>query len=116
MNRYCFALDLVDEPALIAAYDDWHRKVWPEIIGSITASGITQMQIYRVANRLFMLMEVNEGFRFEDKASADAANPKVQEWEQLMWQFQQALPFAQPGEKWVLMNKIFDLEQDYIQP
>ncbi|MBI2282725.1 MAG: L-rhamnose mutarotase [Bacteroidetes bacterium] len=116
MNRYCFALDLVDESDRIAAYDDWHRKVWPEIIGSITASGITQMQIYRVANRLFMIMEVNDSFRFEEKASADAGNPKVQEWEQLMWQFQQALPFARPGEKWVLMNKIFDLEQDYIQP
>jgi len=33
----------------------------------------------------------------------------VQEWEKLMWKYQQALPKAKPGEKWVLMNKIFEL-------
>jgi len=110
MRRYCLALDLVDDEALIASYEKWHKEVWPEIIASITGSGIEQMEIYRVANRLFMIMEVNEGFSFDAKAKADAANEKVQEWEQLMWQFQQPMPFAKPGEKWVLMDKIFDLK------
>lgn len=114
MRRYCLALDLVNDADRIAAYENWHRNVWPEIISSITGSGIRQMQIYRAGNRLFMIMEVTEGFSFAAKAAADAANEKVQEWEQLMWQFQQPLPFAQPGEKWVLMDKLFDLEEDYI--
>jgi L-rhamnose mutarotase len=39
----------------------------------------------------------------------DGANPKVQEWEELMWKYQQDIPHAKPGEKWVLMNKIFEL-------
>jgi L-rhamnose mutarotase len=72
-------------------------------------SGIEQMEIYRAGNRLFMIMEVNERFSFDAKAKADREDPKVQEWEQLMWKFQQALPFAKPGEKWVLMDKIFSL-------
>jgi L-rhamnose mutarotase len=38
----------------------------------------------------------------------DAANLKVREWEQLMWHYQQAIPSAKPGEKWVLMEKIFE--------
>ena len=63
-----------------------------------------------------MIMEVKEAFSFAAKAAADAGNEKVQEWEQLMWHFQQPLPFAQPGEKWILMDKIFDLEEDYIKP
>jgi L-rhamnose mutarotase len=67
------------------------------------------MEIYRVANRLFMIMEVNSQFSFEEKAKADISNPKVQEWERLMWNYQEALPFANPGEKWVLMEKIFSL-------
>jgi L-rhamnose mutarotase len=115
MRRYCLALDLVNDAATIAAYEDWHRKVWPEIIDSITRSGIVQMQIYRTGNRLFMIMEVTEAFSFEAKSAADARNEKVQEWEQLMWHFQQPLPFARPGEKWVLMDRIFDLEEDYLQ-
>ncbi len=109
MKRYCFAVDLVNDPGLIAAYDAHHREVWPEILQSIRAAGIEAMQIYRFGNRLVMIMEVTPAFSFEQKAAMDAANAKVQEWEQLMWRYQQALPGAKPGEKWVLMDKIFDL-------
>ncbi len=109
MQRYCLALDLKDDPALIGEYEMYHRAVWPEIQASITTAGITAMEIYRAGNRLFMIMEVNEQFSFEKKAAADAGNAKVQEWEELMWKYQQALPFARPGEKWILMDKIFQL-------
>jgi L-rhamnose mutarotase len=108
-QQYILALDLKDDPALIAAYEDWHQKVWPEILDSIKQSGIEKMEIYRVGNRLTMIMEVNAQFDLATKAAADAQNPKVQDWEQLMWTFQQPLPFAAPGEKWVLMKKIFTL-------
>jgi L-rhamnose mutarotase len=109
-KRYCFAVDLIDDPELMAVYEEWHKQIWPEIHESITSQGIEQMEIYRVSNRLFMIMDVNDNFSFEAKAAADAANEKVQEWEKLMWNFQQALPFAKPGEKWVLMNRIFSLK------
>lgn len=109
MKRYCLALDLKDDAVLIAEYEAYHKKIWPEIAVSIIDSGIEKMEIYRTANRLFMIMEVNENFSFEAKASADAANAKVQEWEKLMWKYQQALPLAKPGEKWILMENIFEL-------
>lgn len=109
MNRYCLALDLVDDPVLIAEYEEMHRKVWPEILESITSSGIEQMEIYRTGNRLFMIMEVNEGFSFEKKGAMDAVNEKVQQWEQRMWKYQQAIPGSRPGEKWIMMDKIFEL-------
>lgn len=109
MTNYCLALDLQDDPELIAAYEKYHREVWPEIIASIRDSGITRLDIYRTGNRLFMIIEAEEGFSFEKKAVLDNNNTKVQEWETLMWQFQQPLPWAKPGEKWVLMNKIFGL-------
>ena len=109
MDRYCLTLDLKDDPKLIAEYEAWHQKVWPEIINSIRSSGIESMQIYRFANRLFMIMEVNKKFSFEKKGIADAGNSKVQEWEELMWNYQQAIPGVKAGEKWVLMNKIFEL-------
>ncbi len=110
MKRYCLALDLKNDEALIAEYEAYHRNVWPEILQGIKAAGIEQMEIHRVNNRLFMIMEVNDSFNFEKKAAADAANEKVHQWEELMWKYQQALPLSKPGEKWVLMQKIFSLQ------
>jgi L-rhamnose mutarotase len=109
-RRFCLTLDLKDDPQLIAEYRRYHEKIWPEITRSIKDSGIEALEIYLLGARMFMVMEVNEHFSFEAKRRADQSNPKVQEWENLMWRFQQSLPQAKPGEKWVLMEKIFELE------
>lgn len=109
MQRFCLALDLQPDPALIATYEAYHRAVWPEILDSIRGAGIERLEIYRIGNRLFMILEANAAFSFERKAQMDAENPKVQEWEALMWRYQQALPTAAPGEKWLLMERIFAL-------
>jgi L-rhamnose mutarotase len=111
MKRYCLTLDLKDDAELIEEYKRYHRDVWPEIKASILSAGIVAMDIYLLGNRLFMVMEVDGSFSFEAKAAADAANPRVQEWEELMWRFQAPLPQAKPGEKWLLMEKIFSLTE-----
>ena len=108
-RRYCLTLDLKDDPQLIAEYKRHHEKIWPEITRSIKHAGIEDLEIYLLGTRMFMIMEVNQNFSFERKAVADRQNPKVQEWEQLMWSFQQPFPQAKPGEKWLLMDRIFKL-------
>lgn len=109
MNRFCFALDLKDDPNLIEEYKMYHTKVWPEIIESIKNAGIEKLSIYLTGNRLFMIMDTTPSFSFEAKQKADRNNPKVQDWEKLMWKYQQALPKSNPGEKWILMEHIFEL-------
>ena len=109
MKRFCLALDLKEDTKLIAEYEGYHKNVWPEIIKSIKGSGIEVLDIYRTGNRMFMIIEANEDFSFEKKSAMDATNTKVQEWENLMWKFQQALPWTKTGEKWLLMDKIFEL-------
>jgi len=111
MKRFCLTLDLKDDPALIADYKRYHENVWSEITESIKDSGIEDMEIHLLGTRMFMIMEVNDAFSFEAKARADRLNPKVQQWENLMWKFQQALPQAKPGEKWLLMERIFKLPE-----
>ncbi|MEY4710516.1 MAG: hypothetical protein RIS28_1648 [Bacteroidota bacterium] len=98
MKQFVLALDLKNDPHLIAQYEAHHRAVWPEIFN-----------IYRIENRLTMILETTETFSFEQKAIADAQNPIVQEWETLMWTYQQAIPSAKPGQKWVAMKQIFSL-------
>ena len=108
-KRYCLTLDLKDSPRLIEDYKRHHQRVWPEITQSIRDAGIDDMEIYLLGTRLFMIMEVKAEFSFEEKARTDRSKPKVQEWEKLMWKFQQPLPQARSGEKWLLMERIFRL-------
>ena len=109
IRRWCLALDLRDDPDAIAEYSRYHERVWPDIVESIRDAGIVGMEIWRTGNRLTMVMETDERFDPAAKAAADAANPRVQEWEALMSRFQQPLPWAKPAEKWTLMEKIFTL-------
>ncbi len=106
-RRYCLALDLKDDPRLIAEYEEHHRHVWPEILDSIRGSGILGMDIYRVHTRLVMVMEVDDDFSFERKAAMDLADPSVQAWESLMWKYQQAIPGGEAGTKWQRMQSVF---------
>lgn len=110
-RRFCVTLDLQDDPKLIAEYKRYHEKIWPEITKSIKDAGVLDLEIYLRGTRMFMILEVDESFSFERKADADRKNPKVQEWEELMWKFQNALPDSQPGEKWLPMERIFILEK-----
>jgi L-rhamnose mutarotase len=111
MARLLFALDLRDDAQAIAEYERWHRPehIWPEIVASIRAAGIENMEIFRTGNRLVMVMETAAGFDAAAKAQADAASPRVQAWEALMATFQQPLPWADAGQKWVPMASIFEL-------
>lgn len=109
-RRYCLTLDLKNDPALIAEYKRHHEAIWPEITKSICDAGVEDLEIYLLGTRLLMILEVNESFSFEKKAESDRNNPTVQEWERLMWTFQQPLLEARPGEKWLLMKRIFKLD------
>jgi L-rhamnose mutarotase len=109
MQRHCLALDLKKSPKLIAEYERYHEKIPEAIEKSIREAGITNLEIYRIGTRLFMILEATDDFSFEKKAAMDTNNPDVQAWEALMWQFQKALPQAKAGEKWLRLNKIFQL-------
>jgi L-rhamnose mutarotase len=108
MPKYVLACDLKNDPSLIAEYEAYHRAVWPEVLQSLKDAGILRMEIFRTGNRLTMVIDTTDDFSFERKAAMDLANPKVQAWEKIMWTFQDNLPHAPAGVKWLLMEKIFD--------
>jgi L-rhamnose mutarotase len=111
MTRLFYALDLKDDPESIEEYDRWHQadRIWPDIVQSLRAAGIEDAEIFRTGNRLVLVLDVPPDFDPAAKAAADAADSRVQAWETLMWKYQQALPWAQPGEKWIPMRRIFSL-------
>lgn len=108
MARFVSILDLVDDPALISEYTHWHQHVWPEVLEHLRSIGFLTCEIYLAGNRLVMVVESESPI-----ASDGGGNPvpkKVAEWEALMDQYQMRLPFASDGSKWVLADKIFELE------
>lgn len=109
MKTYYLVLDLKNDTDLIEAYEQHHKAVWPEIIEQIKLAGIIDCQIYRAHNRLMMVLQTQDDFSFEHKANLDAQSAKVQEWETLMWRYQQAIEGSKPNEKWQLMSQIFSL-------
>ncbi len=113
MPQHVLMIDLVDDATLIQEYVAWHASgaVPDSVISAIRKNGITSMNIYRVADRLAMVIEVTDDFSFESKATSDLEDPDVVAWEALMTRFQQPLPCAMPGEKWVNGELIFNLAE-----
>jgi L-rhamnose mutarotase len=111
MKTYCFALDLHDDPALIEEYKRYHQMdhIWSSVLASIRTHGVLRETIYLTGNRLFMILETTDNFSPEAKSAADSANAVMQRWEELMWKYQKPLPFAKSGQKWVPMEKIFEV-------
>jgi L-rhamnose mutarotase len=109
IRRWCLALDLADDPDLIAEYCELHERIWPEIAASIRAAGIVGMEIWRTGNRMVLVMETDGRYDPAARAVTDAANPKVVEWEALMRRFQRPLPWAAAGQQWVPMERLFSL-------
>ncbi len=110
-QRHCLGLDLKDDPQVIEEYVQYHANVWPEIKQSLRDSGILDMEIYLLGNRLFMIIDADETFSFERKAAMDAANPKVQEWEEMMGKLQKTLPQSTATQKWVVGDRVFNLAE-----
>ncbi|QZT36670.1 L-rhamnose mutarotase [Halosquirtibacter xylanolyticus] len=110
-KRYCKALTLKDDPALIKAYKEVHGPgaAWPEITQGMLDVGIIDMEIYLVGTQLFMIMDTVADFD-HDKAMAElATKPRQSEWEAYVSKFQNSSDEATADEKWRLMDRIYKL-------
>ena len=65
MKVYAQALDLKNNEELINEYENHHRNVWPEVLEGLKSVGIIRMRIWRINNRLFMLIETSDDFDIE---------------------------------------------------
>ncbi|MEZ5666560.1 MAG: L-rhamnose mutarotase [Alphaproteobacteria bacterium] len=112
MKQLAFALDLREDPAVIAAYDAYHAAVWPELLRGMRAVGIRSQRIFRTGNRLFMLVEVDDDFDWDRQwASYMAHTDRAPEWDRLMRGFQQRVPSAGPNDWWTPMPKVYDMNE-----
>ncbi len=110
MKTYAQALDLKNDPQVLADYKKYHREVWPEVIAGLRQIGISKMKIFLAGNHLFMYFEAPDDFDPARDFMTYAQSEKAQRWEALMRTFQQRLPIAQEGEWWTAMEEVFDID------
>ena len=111
MKTYAYTIDLKKDPELIAEYISYHRKVWPEVLESLRKIGIRNDRIFILGTRLFMLLEVDDGFDPKLDLQNHAAGPREKEWQTLMDKFQIPVEEAGEGEWWAQMELIFDMNE-----
>ena len=109
MKTIAYTLDLVDSPALIEKYKQYHKKVWPEVLNSSKKSGVLCSKIFLLGTRLFLYMEVTDDYQ-AGQLQGYATGERENEWEMLMRNFQRPVPDAKPGEWWAEMEEVYDLE------
>ena len=106
-RRIVRALDLVRDAALIAAYEAYHapKAVPGDVVRDLKDRGFREMEIWRVADRLVMIAEVEDGFPHAPDPSLQAS---VENWERTMDAFQRPII---DGPKWAEMTRIFALSE-----
>jgi L-rhamnose mutarotase len=109
MKAFAQALDLRNDPAVIAAYREHHEAVYPEVTAALRKAGIHRMRIFLLGTHLFMYFEAPDDFDAKAYMSY-ASDPRCQAWETLMKGFQQRVPEAKAGDWWTPMEMVFDLE------
>jgi L-rhamnose mutarotase len=109
-RRLCLALDLADDPQVIADYERWHRPGGPPqpVTDALRQGGIEEMEIYRAANRLFLVMDVSEGYSAEAVEAAGAGQPEVARWAERMAALQRPIP-GTGAASWAPMSCIYRL-------
>ena len=114
VKRYVQAMDLKDDPQLIAEYKRRHSQAeaWPEILAGIREVGILDMQIFILGTRLVMIVETPVDFEWDLAMARLATLPRQQEWEDYMAIFQQCAEGATSDEKWQMMERMFYLYED----
>ncbi len=111
MKSYGQALDLKNDPEIIAKYKEYHRNVWPEVVESLKEIGITAMKIYLSGNHLFMYFEAVDDFDpARDFQGYTEQNPRADEWNTLMSSYQAKVSEAGPDDWWAPMELVNDLD------
>ena len=110
MKSFAQALDLKDDPEVIAEYERYHREVWPEVLASLKEIGIIRMEIFRSGNHLFMYCTAPDDFDPKRDFQAYTSTTRAKDWNDLMMTFQQKVPEADADDWWAPMSLAFDSE------
>ncbi len=92
------------QPGAETAYEEWHRRIGPELRALIARAGIHNYTIYRHERDLFAYLEADD---WEAAGAFLAGQAPAQQWQALMAPLMDA---ADPLAPWVVLEEVFRLD------
>lgn len=84
-----------------------HDEQWPEVHDALHSVGVRNLSLWNWENRLFFYAEYIGDEPFEAAMKRYEVMPRVQEWEELMHNYQQQLPGSSGDVWWQPMSCLF---------
>jgi L-rhamnose mutarotase len=80
---------------------------------SVADAGVIDLEMYRVGNRMFMILEVDESFYIgkEKMRWIQLINTIAVEWENFDVEISTNLAGGKTGEKWMVMKNFYQLNE-----
>lgn len=92
------------------AYLQYHAtqfKKWPEVSAGFCKAGFQQLLIFKNGRQLVLVISIPKGADFEKmNAKTTENNPRVNEWNKIMSQYQEGISGTKPGESWVFFEHV----------
>ena len=104
MKRYGQVIGV--DPQKLAEYKRYHANVWPEVLAKIHECNMRNYSIYQKDDLLFAYFEYH-GDDYDADMAKIAADPKTQEWWDIMEPMQRPLETRKKGEWWAAMEEVF---------
>lgn len=103
--------NLVADPAMQQEYMDYHKnqfEQFPEVSAGFCRAEFQQLIMYRHGRQLMLIISYPAGEDYDTlNARTVTDNPRVDEWNSIMGQYQGGIEGTQPGETWVFFEPVF---------
>jgi L-rhamnose mutarotase len=110
IRRLCFELDLQKNPDLIRRCREWQAPAAaPGAITAIRHAGVENFEIHICGDRLFMIMDFGSAVTSRAVFSSKPPGDWASAWEGLFGSLKSPPPWAMPGERWTLSERIYVL-------
>ncbi len=96
-------------PEKEASYRELHADVWPGVLATLRANGVTNYSIFLRDGLLFSYLEY-VGEDYDASMARIGEDPVTREWWQHTDPCQQPVASAEPGEWWAPLEEVFHLE------
>lgn len=107
-KQHLLSVNLVKDKEKQQEYINYHtsqKDDWPELSQGFCNEGFQSLTMYKQGRQIMLLITIpRENDLGEMSAKNSKNNPKVKEWDDIMYNYQEGLPGTKQNQKWVLFE------------